>query len=371
MKVVNIVLGILILILALVSTVFSFFLFEKRTCMVDGWDKMATAISSASADMDKKNAVTKDVLAHEKYTSSDMDRNMTKFSGQSKKVLGQRNDMAEYMQEIAKTLKMKEAPNAEQIIAAEEDDPVSAKTIKDKAVNAVKERDKAKKEVREFRTKFGEIGRIVNASDSGDPENVVSSVRSCKRNLDTKTEDLKQTKKELGAVKSERNRIEQERDDLKRELNSANRKNADLEKKLEETRGDYKRLTGTEYGEIPLWKDGSDEARAKVVGKVIEVDREKGYIVVDLNSTLRVTQKVGKRELKVDPKLVHGLEMVVCRGDLDSKKDVQFIARIKIDSIDASCMVANIPANAGKKIKVGDLVINNDFYEKSLKRESK
>ena len=53
MKATNIVLSILILLLALASAVFSYFLFEKRDSMIKGWEKMATTINSASVSMDK------------------------------------------------------------------------------------------------------------------------------------------------------------------------------------------------------------------------------------------------------------------------------------------------------------------------------
>ena len=369
MKVVNIVLGILILILAVVSTVFSFFLFQKRTGMVEGWDKMAVAISSASAAMDKKDALSKDALAHEKYTSGDMDRNMGKFGKQSKMVVGQRDEFADSMQEMAKSLRMKDAPTAEQIIAADEESPVSSKSIAKEVAKTVKQRDEARKLSADFRAKFNEIGSIVGSSGGADM--VVDSVRRCKRNLDRANEDLTRTKRELRNVQSEKNRIESDRDNYKNKLYAANRKNNELMKDLEKIRLDYKLLTKTEYGEVPLWKEGSDEARSKVVGKVIKIDTENGYIVVDLNNTLRVTQQVGSRQYKVDPKIEHGLEMVVCRGNLTGDSRVKFIARIKVASIDNSCMVANIPANAARDIKVGDVVINNAFYEKNLKSESK
>ena len=46
MKVLNIVLSIVILILAAVSAVTSYLLWEKRTQMIDGWNKMAGAINT-------------------------------------------------------------------------------------------------------------------------------------------------------------------------------------------------------------------------------------------------------------------------------------------------------------------------------------
>ena len=53
MKVVNVVLSILILLLAIASAVFSYFLFDKRSQLVEGWKKMATTINQSATEMDK------------------------------------------------------------------------------------------------------------------------------------------------------------------------------------------------------------------------------------------------------------------------------------------------------------------------------
>ena len=373
MKVVNIVLSIMILVLALVSTVFSFFLFEKRTGMVDGWNMMASAISESSGAMGSRISAAD--LAHEKYNKNDMADKMRRFGSQSKKVVGQRDELGGAMQNIAKSLNIKDAttsenPTAEQIAAADESSPVSAKKIADEVGKAVRQRDEAKKRAEKAALNLSEIGKIVGTS-SRNPETITKAVRVCKRKCDSATEELKQAKRNLIRVQDEKNSAEQQRDDYKSRLYSANRENDTLKKELTKVKRDFKLLTKTEYGEIPMWGEGSDEARSQVVGKVIKIDRENGYVVIDLNNKVRVTQKVGQREYKVDPKLVNGLEMIVCRGDLTGSRKVKFIARIKIDSIDDNCMVANIPAQAGHDIKVGDNVINNTFYEKTLKGESK
>ena len=68
MKIANLVLSILILVLALVCTVFSFFLFEKRTSLVEGWEKMAAGIAGASSTMTQSGStVSQNDLAHKDY----------------------------------------------------------------------------------------------------------------------------------------------------------------------------------------------------------------------------------------------------------------------------------------------------------------
>ena len=73
MKLLNIFLSILILLLAAAVAVFSFFLYEKRDKMIDGWGKMADAVNKAAVSLDKGSGteVAKELspeeLAHDKY----------------------------------------------------------------------------------------------------------------------------------------------------------------------------------------------------------------------------------------------------------------------------------------------------------------
>ena len=55
MKVTNIVLSIIILLLALALAVSSFFLYEKREIMLNGWEKLTTTINETAKEMDKNS----------------------------------------------------------------------------------------------------------------------------------------------------------------------------------------------------------------------------------------------------------------------------------------------------------------------------
>lgn len=378
MKKVNIVLSILILILALVCTVFSFFLFQKRTELVVGWEKMAGGITAASTAMTQTGAtVNKDALDHKNknYKTDDLERNMRTFGNQSRAIVGQRDEFVQNLSDIGKSVGMKEDDvKTTQLIedcGGSEEEVKGAKAVSKAVTRVVNERNRERARANRYSEKIAEMGGIVGASDSRDPDEVVKSVRGVKRNLDNTRDDLSRTKRDLRQAQNDKSNIERERDDYKSKLYAANREKDSLQKELAKVKRDYKSLTKTEYGDIPLWQPGSDEARAQVVGKVVKVDRDNGYIIIDLNNTLRVTQQVGVTKHRVDPMLQRGLEMVVCRGDLSSSSKVKFIARIKIHSIDDKCTIANIPAEAAKDIKVGDIVINNAFFEKNLKNETK
>jgi len=376
MKIANLVLSILILILALVCAAFSFFLFEKRTALITGWEKMAEGIAGASTTMTQSGStVSKNDLAHQEYKTADMDAKMRRFGTQSKTITRQRDEFAQNLSTIGKSVGMKDDDvKTEQLIedcGAGEDEVKGAKAVTKAVARVVSERNRERRRANDYSEKMSEIGGIVGASDRRNSENVVNSVRRTKRNLDSTRDDLNRAGRELRQAQSEKSRIERERDSYKDRLYAANREKDSLQKELAKVKRDYKELTKTEYGDIPLWQPGSDEARSKVVGKVLEVNEDNGYIIIDLNNTIRVTQQVGTRELKVDPLLQRGLEMVVCRGELGESGKLQFIARIKIHSIDEKCTIANIPADTARNIKVGDLVINNSFFEKNLKNEVK
>lgn len=378
MKIANIVLSILILILALVCTVFSFFLFQKRTELIVGWEKMAGGITGASTTMTQTGAtVSKDALDHKNknYKTDDLERNVRTFSNQIRSIVGQRDEFVQNLSAIGKAVGMKEDDvKTTQLIddfGGAEDEVKGAKAVT-KAVNrVVTERNRERARANRYSEKISEVGGIVGSSDTRNPDEVVDSVRRVKRNLDTTRDDLNRANRDLRQAQNDKSRIERERDDYKSKLYDANREKDTLQKELAKVKRDYKSLTKTEYGDIPLWQPGSDEARAQVVGKVVKVDGDNGYIITDLNNTLRVTQQVGVTKHRVDPMLQRGLEMVVCRGDLSSSGKVKFVARIKIHSIDDKCMIANIPAEAAKEIEVGDTVINNAFFEKNLKNETK
>ena len=75
-----------------------------------------------------------------------------------------------------------------------------------------------------------------------------------------------------------------------------------------------------------------------------------GYITIDLGRDTRVIQKVGNKDVAINPQIVKGLDLVVVDGELsDSAK---FISRVKVDEVGGKCATANIPAGS-KDIKPG------------------
>ena len=80
MKAINIVLSILILLLAAAAAVFSYFLYEKRSQFVTGWDKMAEIVNESAKALDQGSGtnlgskLTKDALGHRNYANLEIGR---------------------------------------------------------------------------------------------------------------------------------------------------------------------------------------------------------------------------------------------------------------------------------------------------------
>ena len=382
MKVVNIVLSALILVLALVCTGFSYVLFAKRANMVKGWGEMAKGVYEASAELDKGTgthvaaSLTEKELAHDTYDSAKMNSKMAALKAQSKKVVSQRDEFVGDLQEIGKTVRMKEVPDAAQLVAESgsagdgSQEVKGSKAIVKQVAVTVKQRDAAQKNVKQLRGEFNKVGSIVGVEDGGrNTSEVVDSVRRRNRELEAKKSELDRTRAQLADERSEKARIENDRDRLRRDMNAARQEKIKLEKELDQVKADFKALTQTEYGDIPLWRAGSAEARAHVTGTVTKVDPKNGYIIFDIGTSSRAVQKVGTKQLRVDPQFRPGMELVVIRGGVEEPITPKFVARIKILNIDEKCAVANIPKDTA--IQEGDIVIDNAFYENASKREQK
>ena len=115
MKAVNIILSILVLLMALASAVFSYFLFEKRSELVTGWGKMAVTINTASKELDKNSGtkvadkLTPTALAHENYAG--LDAILKELPDQSRKIISERDALADALLRIGRTIKMNPSEN--------------------------------------------------------------------------------------------------------------------------------------------------------------------------------------------------------------------------------------------------------------------
>lgn len=380
MKVVNIVLCSLIFVFALVSAVFSYFLFDKRASLVESNVKMAALIGGSSqklAPATTGQAVSKDDLSHQKYVAADMDRKLANVEKQVSGTVTQRDTLAETMMNTGKAVGIKglELDSVKRLDGVEK---ILAK------VKSLQLRFNRNNEC------FREMGQVLGinfnqsnydftpASYDSSVKKIRDAVRRCKRDMDRAIEEKnamaaekREAERERDEYRTRFNNANREKENLRGELTSARRSNETIRKELDRVKNDYYMVTRTKYGEIPVIQDGTAEARALVVGEVKEVNPGHGFIAIDLTNTQRFKHKIGEKEYEVDPKLRPGLELVICRGDVSGASKPEFIARVKIYSIDDTCSIANIPADVAKQIRVGDKVIDISRFEVMQKNETK
>ena len=394
MKVANIILSILILIMALASAAFSYFLFEKRDVFVNGWGKMATAIHNTSKTLDSHSGtavagkLTPEQLAHEKY--ADLDSKLQMLTNQTRKIVAERDELADALRRIGSQVGMAKlgseadfravgtyAANKDAVVRGVSDTlarrdavykalaalsrqdlkvTLNVKSLTTEGVAGLEPLKKALGQVKARRDTYeSNLSTIasqagVGRSDFGDSSyassarNIRDGVKKIRTDLENTSSTLDNTRRELLAAKDE----VKKRDDAIAGLNG---KISDLNYTI----NGLKKTLGIAEPETPvLWRPGSKEARAKVVGEVVKVNRDYGYIAINLGKNTLVKQPItADKTFDVNPEIKSGMSMVVARGSLDD--DAAFVARITLDEVDDDCSTANIPAGANT-VKVGDLV---------------
>ncbi len=115
-------------------------------------------------------------------------------------------------------------------------------------------------------------------------------------------------------------------------------------------------LAGGVQLDVPLWKNGSKEARRALQGRVIEVDDHYGFVVLDVGSRTTVVQHLGSKQSEVNPEIGNNTEFIVVR-DLD-KDDSKYIGRVKLFKVsDHNAYARLLNGNPDKeKVRPGDYV---------------
>lgn len=391
MKIANIILSILILLFAAASAVFSYFLFEKRSQFVDGWAKMAVAINKSAVELDRDSGtkkladeLTRSTLSHESY--AELDSRLPKLAERAKQVVQSRNALASALYTIGNAVEAQKLPTEKSLCGLNTYD-AGKDAVVNAVADAIRNRDtqysKLSKMSRQYlktnidvkamkrgnssalaslekalnaensrRSKYesglraiaGNVGKQFNA------QNYASSVDTISKNV-ANLRDLQ--KKTASDLRNTQNKLRDSENKLKKS-NAKIASQTETIKKRDSQIKDLKRALGIAPAtEIRIWEDGSADVRKNLVGKVLSVDNDYGYITIDLGKDSRVMQKVGNRELGIDPQIVKGLDLVVVDGAItDSAK---FISRVKVDEVGSKCSTANIPAESND-IKAGYMV---------------
>ena len=374
MKVLNVIFSVLVLILAIASAVGSFLLFEKRVDLVNGWGEFAKAVQSASQAMDAGSGTrvatdfSADKMTFKNNSAGDIQKKLGKFVAQAKKIVAQRNAMAESLVNVGSSVGV--SKDAADYTAM---DKYSEST--EALVGGVK------KYVRNHNAVVNKIAFIarsagvsvaanrINKGDLSDLDKFARAVRNQKKAKDDYAMGLQKigvrvnakadfsddsssraANVVVGAVGRQLNQV----DRLSSELNTQKQLVLAREKEIAQLRNNVKMLKKAlgvdEKTEVNFWADGSDEARANLKGVVKDVNGDYGYIVIDLGKNSTVSQTVGKKVFKIRLNLEPGVELNVIR-------DKEYVATVKIDQVGENELTANIPVEKVGKIKKGDTVI--------------
>lgn len=395
MKVVNVVLSILILLLAIASAVFSFFLFEKRSQLIEGWKKMATTINQSATELDKgsgtnvRNDLTTETLSHEKY--AELDQRLAKLTDQSRKLIRQRDELAETLRRIGTISEMTNVGASDAF-----KNLTTYSTSKDDVVNGVGAlADRRNKIAQSLSDAAGKLNfnaeikslRAADADALNQFSRQLNQYVSERRALESALNELSRqvgggsldfsgsnfqgsldkVKLALTALKNklaEADRAIATRDQQiqrqKTELADKDNQLAGLKKQLDEKTyqlDTLRTVLGLNKDEaLPMpWKPGSPEVRKRVVGRVAEVSDKYGYITINIGTESTVGQPLGNKTGQINMELASGLEMVVSRGDLEVPTS-DFITKVKLTRVDKDCSIAEPVGVMNGSVKVGDKV---------------
>lgn len=387
MKALNVVLSILVLLAAIAAAVFSYFLWERRVALVDGWYKMAAAIEQAAKTMDKNSgtssakSLSRESLDHRKL--AELDGNLSALTKEAAALCEARDALAAAICEMGQVLELEG-------IAAQADFMNIAKSGESLAG--------VKAKTREYKANYDKFadGVIAAAAKAGvtitraeikdNPAGVARKLENKIDTMNTRLEAYGKTVAEIAKIAGVKDFDGGSADidfalrkvlSSVRELNDqlqtlraraglstsdtgseADRLRRELAQKDAAIRKINKYLGLDENGELPKplpWDAGSEEARSKVLGKILSINNEFGFASCDLSTKTRVKQQADKIVWdKIDPKIAVGDVLLVARN-WDSEDTVGFVARVKVEKIDENGSVL-IPLSGGKDIQVGDVV---------------
>ncbi len=390
MKTVNLILSFLVLLAAIAGAAFSYLLWERRTVLVNGWYDMVSAVEKASAGMDRKSGtayaekLNKDALDHRDPGA--VAGTLGAFTRQAADIMAQRDALAAALFSAGRVLEVEnladEAAFSEVGRYADEVNSLS------KAIAA-------------FRANFDAVCKsVVRASSSmglsvsmselkRDPADALRSFErqaefmraqvdiyekslseialiSGSKDVVVAGENYRRSKSVVEAVRNLRSALITARERAGMKDDGSFKEDSEMTRLREQLAAQAKEISrinvllGLAPSDKlpPVWADGSARARAAVVGKVTKVDPEFGFALCDIGSETRVVQKIGKKDLKINPVIAAGQELVVARN-WGSEDNVVFVARVRIDKVAADSSVV-IPLSGGKDIAVGDVVIFPD-----------
>lgn len=398
MKKLNVGLSIAILVLALISAIFSIILFSKRSEFLAGWDQFAEAVSKSAATLDKKSGDNKlsRQLAMQRLDHTNVGQVgdiLPELNKRSVKIIAQRDAFAEALRRSASIVGSRDIPSDDELCSLSGYEK-GKNNIVNSVNDAINRRNAIYNKLQQlFRQESGSLKSDLDIAglkegklSALDP--VVDALQRNRSRISVYERNLQEISRVAGenssfrkgeddytqsvgkittAVKAQDEKVNKLQSDLTGANNTISKQQSEIEEKDRTIAAKdneiadrnalisgYRRALGLEDADansVP-WKDGFSEVRSAWVGKIKEVNRDYGYVVIDLGSGTTVKQKLGKNFLDVKVVPEKGMALVVARGDLASSAD--FVARVTLEEIGKEASTANIPL--GANIKVGDIV---------------
>ena len=402
MKIFNVVLASLIFLLAVVSAVFSFFLFEKRSQLVDNYTVLGKQIAKSATDLDKDTKtgvaakVTVQELSHS--NSNKLPEVLKNFDELSRAVAEDRNALAKALFDIAETLECNKFTAEDfmdhskfaQSVADLEAYVAESKKNHDAAlqnivsiagsykistsVNALKNKqlatvtNKIKAELAKRDKLIAEYQRAAASLVSGTgvtlnpaaPASAFQTFRNKYNAMSTSIATLNKTIKNLeGSIKKKDAEIQ----DKKREIANRDKTIAELRRKiasLHKEAGVPNHYEAVEAGS----RKALDLVRTQNIGKVLVVDEKFGFVTVSLGKKTYVYENLKNGPRPVDPQIPAGAVLIVARNMPSG--NAEYVNQVRITKLDDHCSIAEpVDKKGGKPIQVGDMVY---FTEKEIEK---
>lgn len=383
MKITNVILSILILLLAIALAVSSFFLYEKREIMLNGWSTFAQNINTTAATLDKDSGtdyakdLTTDTLAHTQYKN--LDSNLQKLNESAKKHIEQRDNFAAAIVAIANITKISKnaQPDDLKLKAIESSKAETEKVIehirsfknrRDKVISSIKdfarhisvsvetsdlEEANHERAFNDFKRKFNNLNAEIrslknkNADLNRKIKSLESQIGGLKNQITSHQNGLRSVAQTAGSsanYNSVRNKVTSFKNQIAAKDRTIKAKDADIAK--------LKRIIGLSGNRIPnVWKDGSKEARSAIEGKIVEINEKFGFYVVNFGSNIRAKQTIGNKVCAIDPQLKENMKITVVRDK--NTPDVKFVANAKIVKVNPDSMIIEV-IKGGNPVKIGD-----------------
>ncbi len=408
MKGFNIFLAVLIFLLAVASAVFSFFLFEKRGQLVDGWADMTAKINAAAAALDAGSGtsvaakLTTDTLNQTQYAELPaLLPELPKLAGE---VIEERDTLAKALSQLGATLEKRDLPadqfqklatyrqalqqlqsyvsayqNRNNAIlsmvsrsAGQLGAPVSVAQLKSSGYATAYQTLDAKISywLRRDRVFTQRVQNIASAMGAATPNLSESGYETGLGGVVTAAQALRSEKEKYYADWQNAERTVK---NLKQVITEKDGQIADLTAQRDRKDKELLRICrvlGLEAPKEPM-AEGSAAALKLVKdqekGRVMDIDDKFGFLVISLGRKTRVEEPFGNRTNYVDPMIPEGAVLTVARNMPSG--NAEYINKVKLVKVDENCSIGElVDHKGGNRPKVGDLVyVGDDEIAKIVK----